>query len=211
MVETPFNMSEMDLGEEAQKKAEKDWEDNYAEQYQDKYEQSQELEKQLKNAKGEIKRTTQARLSTVNEQLQNLETEFLNKHAPEQAQEVEQLQGSVTADTVKSEAPTFEPAPFNDTFDENPVVFKTGSFVVDRDGNVQEVVSGNEMHEKGTPTYDMNIGYVRTKTIGSEQDYLGHANQLRPATEEEVEQAKEYAKSNPTNIVTGKQIGRAHV
>ena len=197
MVETPFNMSEMDLGEEAQKKAEKDWEDNYAEQYQDKYEESQQLEKQLKNAKGEIKRTTQARLSTVNEQLQNLESEFLNKHAPEQAQEIEQLQGNITADTVKSEAPTFEPAPFNETFDESPVVFKTGSFVVDRDGNVQEIVSGNENHEKGTPTYDMNIGYVRTKTVGSEQDYLGHANQLRPATEEEVAQAKEYAKNNP--------------
>lgn len=95
-------------------------------------------------------------------------------------------------------APTFEPADFNDTFDENPVTFKEGDFIVGRDGRVAEITSGNAKWDKEDPLYDMNIGSLRSKRIGDKKDYIEYANQVRPATPEEVKQAQDYVEENPT-------------
>lgn len=205
----PFDLPSMDIPKEDLPKAEKDWSDNYQESYSMKQEDLKTLQKQLKNAKGESKRTTQARISTISEQLKDMETEFLNKHAPEQAQELEELQGGeVTAETTTKlennyreekddNTPTFSTADFNDTFDENPVIFKKDEYVVGRDGRVKEVVSGNDNWKKEDPNYGANIGYLRTRDIGSENDYMDYANQVRHASSEEIAQAQEYAKNNP--------------
>ena len=102
-----------------------------------------------------------------------------------------------TRETKDDNAPTFETADFNETFDENPVIFKKGQFVIGRDGKVAEVVSGNDSYKSDHPLFDMNVGYLRTQVVGSAHDYIEYANQVRLATEEEVAQAKEYAKNNP--------------
>lgn len=100
------------------------------------------------------------------------------------------------APQATGKVPTFKEPEFNDTFDENPVVFNTGSYVIDRDGTVHEVVGGNEI-DKNDPLYDLNIGSLRTRQLGVAEDYLNYANQVRPATAEEVAEAKEYEKNNP--------------
>jgi len=127
---------------------------------------------------------------------------------PDFIEETKKLRAEVDAKKENdTNGPVFEPAPFNKSFDESPVVFKTGSFVVDRDGRVQEIVSGNEnAGTPGTNLYDQNVGYVRTKEVGSENDYLGQANQIRPATDEEVSQAQEYTKANPVKEDTLEKI-----
>ena len=98
---------------------------------------------------------------------------------------------------ASGDVPTFEQPELNEDFDNNPVVFKKGSFVVDRDGTVHEVISGNDKYKKSEPLYDMNIGYLRTRQLGQKADYLNYANQVRPATTEEIAQAQEYEKKNP--------------
>jgi len=273
MVDTsmPFDLPSMDIPKEDLPKAQADWSDNYQESYSMKQEDLKTLQKQLKNAKGESKRTTQARIDTTSEQLKNMETEFLKKHAPDQAQELEQLDAKqvpgkelinsyhkkygnrytgtqndpmisavehseVIADIQKDgytyeqardialevmyktqeeenkkeplvqktqktkdeDAPTFETADFNDTFDENPVTFKEGDFIVGRDGRVAEVSSGNDKWKKEDPNYDANIGYLRSKRVGDIKDYVEYANQVRLATPEEVKKAQDYAEEHPT-------------
>lgn len=65
-----------------------------------------------------------------------------------------------------------------------------GDFVFDeRSGEVREITSGNAKYV-GQKREEFNIGTVRMKAIGDEKDYIGYANQMRPATQEEINQAK---------------------
>jgi len=93
---SPVDFNKLDIPEDKQKEAETDWEDNFAENYQDIYSEVQDLEKQLKNAKGEVKRALTARISTANERLAEIEDAFVEKYNPEQAQTTKELTGEKT-------------------------------------------------------------------------------------------------------------------
>lgn len=74
------------------------------------------------------------------------------------------------------------PAEMRDT----PLIVKTGDYIVNRDGQIEKVTSGNS-----TSVGDSrNEGYIRSQTVGDTQDKLQYANQIRLATPEEIKQAK---------------------
>ena len=104
--------------------------------------------------------------------------------------------------------PLFTPAEFNEDFDENPVVFKAGQFVIDKNGDPAVIVSGNDEWVKDTenPMRDANIGSVRTRYIGQEKDYIGYANQLRHATATEIDEIKKMKDYAPAIVPEQKKL-----
>lgn len=88
--------------------------------------------------------------------------------------------------------PTVEPAEFSDT----NTVFAKGDYGVNTEGKLVEVVSGNDNpteQEKLTG----NEAYLRTREVGTKEDYIDYANQLRKATPEEIDLANQYELENP--------------
>lgn len=177
----PFALSEMDIPQEKLEEAEADWVDNFADGYGDLAAESMDLANQVKTAKGERKKALSTRLETVNQKLGDIEENFLSKHSPDTLKERRQLEG-----TFEEETPTFPPAKYSET----NLIVKEGDFIVNRNGQVEEVVSGNDKSVGD----EFNEGFLRTKMIGNEADYMNYANQIRKATPEEVEKAKETAK-----------------
>ena len=206
------------IPEEKQKEAETDWQDNYEEDYGMKQDELRTLQAQLKGRKGEAKKTTQARIDTISEQLANLETDFLNKHAPEQVKELEQLQGKVTADTVKSESPTFEPTPFVEARGKEWKVAKQGGV----NGISSFRLETKELSEKGETatftlgedalevTIDKNPidGFVNIEEIQKGIAPIDIADeQVDNKDNEQRNQSNQI--SNPSDVSTGADLGRS--
>lgn len=64
-----------------------------------------------------------------------------------------------------------------------------GDYVIDRDGKLSVVISGNDEYFEGKNAYDENNkGYLRLQLFNSKGDvsYMGYANQIRLATNEEL-------------------------
>jgi hypothetical protein len=91
--------------------------------------------------------------------------------------------------------PTFEPAEFSE---DAPGRFNTDDYVIDTDGRIRQITSGNEQWFGGSVMDDWNRGYLRAKYIGNKDDSMTYANHIRLATKEEIAKAKDYKR--PDNI-----------
>lgn len=88
--------------------------------------------------------------------------------------------------------PTVEPAEFSDT----NTVFTKGDYGVNTEGKLVEIVSGNDTATEQEKLIG-NEGYLRTREVGTKEDYIDYANQLRKATPEEIDLANQYELENP--------------
>jgi hypothetical protein len=96
----------------------------------------------------------------------------------EDATAIESILNGLSGKKVKidNSLKNLEPAELSDT----ELVVNTGDYVVDRDGNLSIVTSGNS--EKSGD----NIGYLRIKGLNDKQDHIFYANQIRLATDAEL-------------------------
>lgn len=87
--------------------------------------------------------------------------------------------------------PKFEPAKF---LGERFMVVKEGDFVVDGDGYLLQVTHGNYQYVNSEHVYDreINVHYLRAKYLGNRDDGLCHANQIRPASDDEIKEVREW-------------------
>ncbi len=84
---------------------------------------------------------------------------------------------------LMEERPKLEPADFSD----KSIFVKKGDFVVDEDGNLLEVTSGNDKYQGNQYVDEINKDYIRAKPAGTDfPDFLDYANRIRVATPDEV-------------------------
>lgn len=79
------------------------------------------------------------------------------------------------------------------------IIVDEGDFVVDINGYLLEVTSGNKKYLKYENEYlrDLNLGYIRAKYLGNRDDFLWFSNSIRMATEDEVNLVKKWLKERP--------------
>jgi hypothetical protein len=150
-----------------------DWEanPNYGDKVGVLATKSGQLEQQLKEAKASEKPALQKQIDELQSQIGNIQDEFVAKWQGE----------TQTPEPTKT---TFTPADFSD----NNLIVKPGDYIVDREGVLKQVTSGNDQWKPGDYNYDINAGSLRAKEVGASQDYLDYANQIRKATPEEIAQ-----------------------
>ena len=185
-----------EVSTELEAKVNKDWETNYQEKYGKLAFESETIQRDIKGLPASEKPAMQKKLDSLNSQMGEIENDFISK-----------WQGEAT--TSKSTKPEFTPAEFSD----NNLIVKQGDYIVNRDGQVMQVTSGNDKWENSTSVLrDMNIGSLRAKEIGAGQDYLEHANQIRKATPEEIQQAKDFLQKQPQSEFVSeiKKLGYSH-
>lgn len=86
--------------------------------------------------------------------------------------------------------PHFEPADFNE---EGVTFVNDGDYIVDRDGYIAVVTSGNmKWKDSKEASAEWNNGYLRARHLRVKQDGMEYANQIRLATPEEIAIAKAY-------------------
>ena len=79
------------------------------------------------------------------------------------------------------------------------IMVEDGEFYFDEHrGEVVQAVGGNVEHLAKKDYW--NAGFVRGRSVGDSHDYISYANQMRPATPEEVAQAHEKVKTGSTGL-----------
>lgn len=165
--------------------ANEEWETNpeYSDKVGELQGQSDKLEVQLKTAKGEEKAVLQKQIDELQNEIGKIQDQF-----------VEKWQTSLSENS-KPEKPQFTPAEFS----ENKVIVKPGDYIVNRNGEIEQVTSGNDKWKPEDFNYDMNVGVFRAKGLGENQDHLQYANQSRLATPEEIKKATNYLAQQPAS------------
>lgn len=87
-----------------------------------------------------------------------------------------------------------------------PITVKKGQYVVDTDGDILLVTSGNDKYIGDTFVDTMNYGYCRAKYLGCRDDFLGFVNQLRLATPAEIKKAESYDPIGALKITSSGQV-----
>lgn len=89
--------------------------------------------------------------------------------------------------------PNFEPR----VISKRLVQVEEGDYIIDRDGDIRIVTSGNKKYFPTEAFVDtINAGYFRAKYLENEDDSLEYANQCRLATKAEIIKAKSWTKSS---------------
>lgn len=103
---------------------------------------------------------------------------------------------AVSADLLSNQGkddpnyPMVEPAEFNE---EGVTFVNEGDYIVDGEGYIEIVTSGNMKYKGSTKSLDENEKYyLRSRNLRGTQDSMQYANQIRLATPEEIAIAKDY-------------------
>jgi hypothetical protein len=98
--------------------------------------------------------------------------------------------------------PQFKEAEFRGDFN---LFVNDGDYIVNRDGNVMIVTSGNMKYKENG--LDFNKPFLRARYIDNVDDSLEYANQIRFATKEEIATSKDWKKTGtPFRVDTSGQL-----
>ena len=95
--------------------------------------------------------------------------------------------------------PTFAEAEFEY---EKVLYVNDGDYIVDRDGRVEIVTSGNMEYKVNKAVYaEWNRGFLRARYLGNKDDAMEYANQIRKATAGEIKIAKAYEAGDRVKVL----------
>lgn len=99
--------------------------------------------------------------------------------------------------------PVFDEADFEY---ERCLIVSNGDYIVDRDGRIEIVTSGNNGDYPNEFIERTNKPYLRARFLKNRDDAMEYANQIRLATPAEIKIAKEYESGDRIKIEVGGQV-----